>query len=393
MAFGKLSTRSGWISLALLATLSVGGARCGPTLFDIVALVASDVYRGRDNGSAGSLAVQEVLIDELSAVADGLDSAAIGRDAYRQVFATGASGTNLLGVIPGSDLADEYVIVGAHYDHLGAVGSTVYNGATDNATGVAIVLAIGEAIAALPTPPRRSVVLALWDAEEDGYFGSQAYADSPLVPLEQTVAYVNLDIQGANLLPSLRNVTFAVGSESGGEPLRQLVRDAGATSGLELQILTRVFGQDRSDHVSFLNAGVPSVFFSDADGPCYHTSEDDIDVVDRDKLREQSRTALRLTLALAEIETPPALVPPSQATYEDAVILGALVDRAVANDLDLFSPGVQTTVLTIQQDLNAIVAAGEGAFDVFDGLVLVLAASDLINAIYTLPCDGFLATP
>jgi hypothetical protein len=115
--------------------------------------------------------------------------------------------------------------------------------------------------------------------------------------------------------------------------------------------------------------------------------------VDRDKLREQSRTALRLTLALAEIETPPALVPPSQATYEDAVILGALVDRAVANDLDLFSPGVQTTVLTIQQDLNAIVAAGEGAFDVFDGLVLVLAASDLINAIYTLPCDGFLATP
>ena len=119
-------------------------------------------------------------------------------------------GTNILAIIPGRELPDEYVIVGAHYDHTGSScrtadpTNTICNGATDNATGVAAVLAVGERLALVPGGPRRSVVLALWDAEEDGLRGSRAYVDAPLVPLEQTVAYVNLDIQGANLLPSLR---------------------------------------------------------------------------------------------------------------------------------------------------------------------------------------------
>ena len=78
----------------------------------------------------------------------------------------------------------------------------ICNGATDNAAGVAAVLGVGRALAHRHSRPRRSVVLALWDSEEDGLLGSSYYTQHPLVPLARTVGYVNFDIQGANLLPA-----------------------------------------------------------------------------------------------------------------------------------------------------------------------------------------------
>lgn len=132
---------------------------------DLITL-ASDAFGGRPNDTGFSTMAQNFLIDELEQFADGLNSAQVGDDAFKQAF---TDGTNILAVIPGGDLANEYVMVGAHYDHLGSscpssvVGDTVCNGATDNAAGVAAVLGIGRAIAGLPNPPRRSVILALWD--------------------------------------------------------------------------------------------------------------------------------------------------------------------------------------------------------------------------------------
>ena len=75
--------------------------------------------------------------------------------------------------------------------------------------------------------------------------------------------------------PSLRNFSFAVGAESGGTRLQQIVQDAITPSTLGTRELSVVFGQGRSDHVNFINVGVPTVFFSDATGPCYHTDSDD----------------------------------------------------------------------------------------------------------------------
>ena len=152
MAIGKRLARGTGVLVVLAAILVLGGARCAPNQLAFIALIASDVYQGRNNGTAGSLAVQEVLIDRLSAIAEGLDTTATGRDAYRQAFSTTETGTNLLALIPGSDLADEYVIVGAHYDHIGSVGSSVFNGATDNAAGVAVVLVL------LDRPGRDSIL-------------------------------------------------------------------------------------------------------------------------------------------------------------------------------------------------------------------------------------------
>ena len=359
---------------------------------DIISTIADDIYLGRDNDTPESTAVQQVLIDELKLFADGLNTAETGDDAYKQAFSTSVDGTNVLAVIPGTD-PNEYVMVGAHYDHLGFSGPDIFNGATDNAAGTAIVLAIGAAIDALPGPPGRSVILALWDAEEDPVLvGSAEFFDSPLVPLSKIIAYVNFDIQGANLLPSVRNLSFSIGAESGGTAFETMVAGAVAQETIDTRQLSRLFGQDRSDHANFIDT-IPSVFFSDATGPCYHTPGDDITVVDFQKLREQSQIGFRLTVDLTETSTPPPFVPTEflDGTYQDALVISDIINGAIV-DLDLFSPTEQANLLTAQADVQAVVDAGEGAFDVTALTTVALAAIAALAALATLECDGFLAT-
>ena len=129
------------------------------------------------------------------------------------------------------------------------------------------------------------------------------------MPLADTVAYVNFDIQGANLSPSLRNSSFAVAAESGGERFQSIVRSAINASTLDTDQLSSIFGQNRSDYVSFLAKQVPSVFFTDATGPCYHTNDDEIGIVDFDKLDQQIAIALRVTRELAGTDDPPEFTP------------------------------------------------------------------------------------
>jgi hypothetical protein len=386
----------------LVCKTGTGDATCGgapgPGGFDPddVVVLSDDSLAGRQNNTAGSVTAQEFLIDEMEAMsAVGLDSGQTGRAAFKQAF---TNGTNVLGVIAGTD-PTKYVMVGAHYDHLGTtctsveVGDTICNGATDNAAGVAAVLAIGREIAGQPTPPGRSVILAFWDREEDGLLGSAFYRNNPLVPLGDTIAYVNFDIQGSNLVPSLRGFSVAVGAETGGTNLQGLVTTAIGTEPLGTRLLSFLFGQGRSDYVNLVNGGVPSVFFTDATNGCYHTTGDDVDVVDFDKLEQQSNIGLALTRALTETITPPPFVapPPLGVAYSDAVAINDAVNTAIA-DLGLFSPAQQTSILDIQSDLNAIVAAGPGSFDSVAITTLLLDAADLVNNILpSLDCDGFLA--
>jgi inorganic pyrophosphatase len=136
---------------------------------------------------------------------------------------------NVVGLLPGSDpaLADTYVLLSAHYDHLGkkpgGEGDLIYNGANDDASGVATVIEIASALSGARPGPRRSILFVAYFGEEKGLLGSRYYGRHPLFPLAKTVAYVNFDIQGSNLRPSLRNTTFALGAESGGTVLHSAV--------------------------------------------------------------------------------------------------------------------------------------------------------------------------
>jgi hypothetical protein len=360
---------------------------------DLVRL-AGDNTAGRNNGTAGSTLARDFLIGELKPISNGLNTALSGDAAYTQPF---TSGTNVVAVIPGTDLASQYVVVGAHYDGLGSSctvktpGDTICNGATDNATGAAAVLSIARSIAAQQVKPRRSIVLAFWDREEDGLLGSFHYADNPLVPLAQTVGYVNFDIQGANLSPSLRDTSFAIAAESGGTRFQEIVRAAIDAETLGTETLSSIFGQNRSDYVAFLGKQVPSVFFSDATGPCYHTSDDEVGVVDFDKLYQQIAIALRVTRELANTASPPAFVPNQPlATYDDALVLFRAIE-ALWQDRDRFSAQDQQTLANIRTDLTRIAQEGRDAFDNTDvGVLLGHAANVVNNLLVKGPCDGFL---
>ena len=357
----------------------------------IVEALASDEMEGRDNNTDGSVLAQDFLVDQLGQFTEPVDGDSL--DGYGYTF---AEGTNLIGQIPGGDRADEYVVLGAHHDHLGSdcpsdtPGDVVCNGAGDDASGVATVLEVGRLLAADPEPPPRTVILALWDAEEDGLLGSAAYIADPAVPLDDTVAYLNWDIQGSNLSPALADTTVVVGAETGGPNLIAATTAATEASSLDTLALSLLFGQGRSDHANFANAGVPIVFFTDANTPCYHTSQDDLSNLDFDKLGQQILTAEALTRDMTSTDDLPeydGTAPP--ATYDDAVSMLGVVS-AGQPDFDLFDEASRATAEQFLADLNTMVDAGPDAFD-DDAVSTLLGGSvDIVESLSTGECDGFL---
>ncbi len=323
----------------------------------------------------------------------GINASKTGDDAFKQPF---DGGTNLLAKIPGTDKSDEYVMIGAHYDHLGTNCRTsdpsdhICNGATDNGAGVAAVLAIAKMIKDHGAP-RRTVVLALWDREEDGLLGSKYYTQNPIVPLAQTVTYINFDIQGANLLPSLQNASFAVGAETGGTQLQSLVKAAVATTPLQTRLVSSIFGQNRSDYINFTNVGVPNVFFSDSTGPCYHTAQDEVGVVDFWKLDQQVHLTYQLAESLIQADGRPTFSATNPlATYDDAVSLQAVVSASIA-DIGRFTADQQQQLLSFRDSLNAIVSVGAGAFDSTSMSTLISGSATAVSILTSGVCDGFLS--
>src|SRR5262249_45517286 len=135
---------------------------------------------------------------------------------------------NILAVVEGSDpqLRDEYVLIGAHYDHVGYGNARnsygpfgmIHNGADDNASGVAGMLEVARAVAQLASRPKRSILFAFWDGEEKGLLGSQYWVEHPTVPLKSVTLAINADMIGR-----LRNATVTVYGVRTVRGLRRLV--------------------------------------------------------------------------------------------------------------------------------------------------------------------------
>jgi hypothetical protein len=183
---------------------------------------------------------------------------------------------NVIGVLPGADpaLAGEAVVVGAHYDHLGREGDSVYPGADDNASGTAVVLGMAQSLAA--SRPPRTLVFALFSGEELGLLGSDYQVRHPTaVPVEGMAAMLNFDMVGRL---EGRHVLVA-GLDTGGG-LRALVDVAAKEAGLDVD--TRAAGTGPSDHTRFNSAGVPVLFFHSGSHADYHRPSDTADKIDRE---------------------------------------------------------------------------------------------------------------
>jgi Zn-dependent M28 family amino/carboxypeptidase len=175
---------------------------------------------------------------------------------------------NVVGRWPGrGPLADEAVLIGGHYDHLGVRapvnGDSIYNGAIDNASGTAAVLAAAEAFSRSGVHPGRSILFMAFAAEESGLIGSQAFAGNPTLPLKRLAAVLNMDVM--NLYGRTRDVSaLGVDQSSLGEVFRRAARTEGLRVVVDSGALIRG-SFFRSDHFPFARAGVPSLSLEGGD--------------------------------------------------------------------------------------------------------------------------------
>jgi Zn-dependent M28 family amino/carboxypeptidase len=171
---------------------------------------------------------------------------------------------NVYGILRGSDpaLADQYVIYSAHFDHLGtlepdAEGDTIANGARDNASGVGMLFAIGDAFKALPQPPRRSIMLMFAAAEEQGLIGSQYFAEQPPMPAGRIAANINYD--SGNIWGETRDITFLGLGKSSLDAVAEDVAEHEARTVVGDLLPDRGYYY-RSDQFNFAKIGVPAFY-------------------------------------------------------------------------------------------------------------------------------------
>ncbi len=168
---------------------------------------------------------------------------------------------NIIGMVEGSKYPDEYVLYCAHWDHIGVgkvvEGDSIYNGALDNASGTATVLALAEMYAAMEPAPERSVVFLFVTAEEQGLLGSEYYSVNPVLPLNQTVANLNMD--GVNPAGEMNDLTIVGMGHSEMDELAQVEAEKQGRYLLNEQEPEKGFFF-RSDQFSFAKKGVPVIY-------------------------------------------------------------------------------------------------------------------------------------
>ena len=226
---------------------------------------------------------------------------------------------NVVGILDGSDpvLKDEYVVFSGHMDHIGMGspdenGDSIFNGADDDASGTIAVIEIAEAMVALPSPPKRSMVFLLVSGEEKGLWGSEWFADNPTVPIEQLVANLNTDMVGRRWTDTI----VAIGKEHSdlGESLDRVNREHPE---LRMTAIDDIWPEQRfffrSDHYNFARKGVPILFFFNGTHDDYHGRDDEPDRIDAEKAARIARLVFYLGVDIGNAAERPKWNPESYA--------------------------------------------------------------------------------
>jgi Zn-dependent M28 family amino/carboxypeptidase len=214
---------------------------------------------------------------------------------------------NVVALIPGADnnLKNEYVVVGAHFDHLGMGGPgsgsratdtiAVHNGADDNASGVAAIIQLAEKLTAGKNN-KRSIIFAAFSAEEMGLVGSKAFVNKPPVETDNMVAMFNFDMVGR--LDNATNVLSIGGSQTSKES-EKLMADLNT----DFELAFSPEGVGPSDHASFYLQNMPVFFISTGAHPDYHTPLDDAEFINYEGTKKVADYAVRLIEHVANRET------------------------------------------------------------------------------------------
>ncbi|SDB90482.1 M28 family peptidase [Williamwhitmania taraxaci] len=229
-----------------------------------------------------------------------------------------ADANNIVAIIEGSDLKNEYVVLSAHYDHLGMnYRGEIYPGADDNASGVAAVMEIARILNEAKKAgkgPRRSVVILFPTAEEDGLYGSKYYVEKPAYPLEKTIACVNIDMIG-RIGSKFDTEEFAkgyvialTGNSKVNEPLFGIPDSINAIS-TKLSLISTDGSSysdffSRSDHFNFHKKNIPSILFTNGTHDDLHKSTDMVDKINVGAMLQRSKLVFLTLWELANNQNP-----------------------------------------------------------------------------------------
>jgi len=272
-----------------------------------VAALADDALEGREGGSRGGRAAGAYIVSHLEKL--GLEPAG-DQGGYFQQF---GSLRNILALARGSDptVAGELVVIGAHYDHVGYGNSAnsygpfgfVHNGADDNASGVAGLIEVAEALSRLPARPRRPILFAFWDGEEKGLLGSYHFLRSrPAALAAMTPVFsVNLDMIGR-----LRGERLEIYGGRTSVGLRAAVVESNNRPGATpLELVFDWAIEEDSDHYPFIAARIPTVMFHTGLHDQYHRPGDDVHLVNFAGIEPVARLALDFVTTVADAPGPP----------------------------------------------------------------------------------------
>ncbi len=266
-------------------------------LKDDVGALADDTFEGRESGTRGNRAAGIYVIERLKKM--GLEGGG-NKNSYYQNF---GNYTNILAYAPGRDpeLANQVIVISAHYDHVGYGSSRnsygpigrIHNGADDNASGVAGLLEVAQALTLLPERPRRSILFAFWDGEEKGLLGSKHWLEEPTVPLNRVAIMFNVDMIGR--LRNSRAVVYGTRTSAG---LRRLVSRQNDPSQLLLDFSWEMKGD--SDHWAFYSRNVPVLMLHTGLHDDYHRPSDDADKINTEGLKQIAQLMFNVLVELAD---------------------------------------------------------------------------------------------
>ncbi len=220
---------------------------------------------------------------------------------------------NVVGALPGSDprLKKEYVVIGAHYDHLGfghfgtddtSTEGQIHHGADDNASGTAVLLNLAERLSRLPERLPRTIVFIAFTGEERGLYGSRYYVSHPIFPIESTRTMINLDMIGR-----MRNNRLPISGIDTAKEFSTWITEISQKLGIEVS-QSKSTGADRSDHASFYNKNIPNLNFSTGLHDDYHRPTDTWDKLNIEGMEKIGDIALALVQKIAETKESLAFV-------------------------------------------------------------------------------------
>lgn len=236
--------------------------------------LAAEMTEGRASGTKGKELAEHFLVEQFRSI--GLKPVDW---VYTQSFPYKDSLIirNVAGLLPASVQTEEYIIIGAHYDHLGKLGQTIYPGADDNASGVTALLSLARMFAAMKSDgkgPRKNLLFVAFDGKELDMAGSRYFVRHLPVPRERITAMVNLDMLGTDLVPPRRNreYLFVIGEEKLPESFQGYLSYLCARAPYKLDLDLTFYGSrdfskmmyQTSDQYPFAQAGIPAVLFTSA---------------------------------------------------------------------------------------------------------------------------------